>query len=192
MSIVGQHDGEEDPVDPRVLEEARGRAGPCRAASLAGRRASTPRTGRRTRRRARRPTSRSCRARRTWRAGSPSGGATAMRVSEPGPDGLVEVAAAAVVLLQREDHGAHGERHERAIVGSPLRGRLDAPAGRVVVELLPRVAEEPPQRRQDDEQERDRDQRLERGRSRRPPGCGRGHWREHRHSLELAGIRPAD
>ena len=77
--------------------------------------------------------------------------------------GLVEVRAAAVVLLERQDHGAHRERHERPKVGAPL-GRRSRRATAVASSSssFQVLAEEPPERRQDDEKKRNRNERLDR------------------------------
>ena len=82
-------------------------------------------------------------------------GCSSVHLHEPGTDALVEERAAAVVLLQREDDGAHRERHEGAQVGLSFGLELGAPIGRVVVQAFPGVAEEPPERRQEDEESRD-------------------------------------
>ena len=81
---------------------------------------------------------------------------------ELGRDALIEVVSAAVVLLHREDDGAHDERQERPPVVLAAREHFAAMFLGFFVELAPRLAEEKIERGQEDEERGDRKERLRR------------------------------
>ena len=120
-------------------------------------------------------------------------GCAASILTSQGRTVALEEGAAPVVLLQRQDDGAHRQGDEGAEVGLALGLELRPPGGRVVVELLPGAAEEPPERREDDEQDRDGEDGLDALEERAEPAGVGGHRRRiQRQGTARLGWRPRD